>query len=83
MVEVESSKSGDCPADSQATVQLADLQEMHNQFREQIDSGLQEPAEQAGLPTRRHPNVQCGRNRRSCPRCSVATYDTRNCRHES
>jgi hypothetical protein len=31
-VEVESSKSGDCPADSRASVQLADLQEMHNQF---------------------------------------------------
>lgn len=50
-VEVESSKSGDCSADTRATVQLADLQEMHNQFREQIDAGLQKLAEhQAGLP---------------------------------
>ena len=39
-VEVVSSKPGDCAADSAATVQLADLQEMHNQFREQLDSGL-------------------------------------------
>jgi hypothetical protein len=39
-VEVVSSKPGDCAADSGATVQLADLQEMHNQFREQLDSGL-------------------------------------------
>jgi hypothetical protein len=51
-VEVVSSKPGDCAADSGATVQLADLQEMHNQFREQIDSGLKMlAANQAkGLP---------------------------------
>jgi hypothetical protein len=51
-VEVVSSKSGDCPAESAAAVQLADLQEMHNQFREQIDSGLKMlAANQAnGLP---------------------------------
>jgi len=51
-VEVVSSKPGDCAADSVATVQLADLQEMHNQFREQIDSGLKMlAANQAkGLP---------------------------------
>lgn len=41
-VEVVSSKKGDCPADSSAPVQvqLADLQEMHNQFRQHLDSGL-------------------------------------------
>jgi hypothetical protein len=39
-VEVIKSKSGACPADTAATVQLADLQEMSNQFREQLDSGL-------------------------------------------
>jgi len=39
-VEVVSSKPGDCAADSRAAVQLADLQEMHNQFREQLDAGL-------------------------------------------
>ena len=52
-VEVESSKPGDCARDSNATVQLADLQEMHNQFREQIDSGLKTLAENQakGLPT--------------------------------
>ena len=51
-VEVESSKSGDCPAKSMAAVQLADLQEMHNQFREQLDSGLKMLAENQakGLP---------------------------------
>jgi hypothetical protein len=51
-VEVVSSKPGDCAADSGANIQLADLQEMHNQFREQIDSGLKMlAASQAkGLP---------------------------------
>jgi hypothetical protein len=51
-VEVESSKPGDCPRDSATAVQLADLQEMHNKFREQIDSGLKMLAENRakGLP---------------------------------
>jgi len=51
-VEVESSKPGECPRDSATAVQLADLQEMHNQFREQIDSGLKMLAENQakGLP---------------------------------
>ena len=39
-VEVIKSKPGSCPVDSAAKVQFADLQEMSNQFREQIDSGL-------------------------------------------
>lgn len=42
---VESSKPGDCPADSSITIELAALQEMHNQLREQIDSGLKMLAE--------------------------------------
>jgi len=45
VVEVVSSKSGDCAAESGGTVQLADLQEMHNQFREQLDAGLKKLAE--------------------------------------
>jgi hypothetical protein len=53
VVEVVSSKSGDCAAESGGTVQLADLQEMHNQFREQLDAGLKKLAENQakGLPT--------------------------------
>jgi len=39
-VAVVRSKRGDCPADSAANIQIADLQEMSNQFREQLDSGL-------------------------------------------
>jgi hypothetical protein len=51
-VEVVSSKPEDCGADSAATVKLADLQEMHNQFREQLDSGLKMMADNQakGLP---------------------------------
>jgi len=51
-VDVVSSKPGDCAPDSSAAVQLADLQEMHNQFREQLDSGLRMLADNQakGLP---------------------------------
>jgi hypothetical protein len=51
--EVVSSKAGDCAADSTATIQLADLQDMHNQFREQLDSGLKMIADNQaqGLPS--------------------------------
>lgn len=53
-LEVISSKKGDCASDSAAPVQvqLADLQEMHNQLRQQIDSGLKTLADNKakGLP---------------------------------
>jgi hypothetical protein len=50
MVEVSvlSSKAGDCPANVNAPVELAALQEMQNQFREQIDAGLKTLAENGG-----------------------------------
>jgi hypothetical protein len=51
VVEVISSKPGDCAADSGATVQVADLQEMHNQFREQLDSGLKMLADTKRFPS--------------------------------
>jgi hypothetical protein len=52
-VEVVSSKSGDCAAESASTVQLAQLEDMHNQLREQLDSGLNLLAKNQakGLPT--------------------------------
>jgi hypothetical protein len=51
-VDVVSSKPGDCAADSATAVELGQLQEMHNQFQEQIDSGLKMLAENQarGLP---------------------------------
>jgi hypothetical protein len=50
--EVIASKPGNCAADSGIGVQIADLQEMQNQFREQIDAGMQRMAQNqaAGLP---------------------------------
>ncbi len=50
--EVVASKPGDCAVDSAIDVAVADLQEMQNQFREQIDSGLKLMAENQaqGLP---------------------------------
>lgn len=39
-VNVVSSKAGDCAAESATAVDLAQLQEMHNQFQETLDSGL-------------------------------------------
>jgi hypothetical protein len=47
-VKVIGSKPGDCPVDSATAVSLAALQEMHNQFRHDIDSGLAELSRQQG-----------------------------------
>jgi len=35
-----SSKPGDCPVNSGTLMEIATLEEMHNQFREQLSSGL-------------------------------------------
>ncbi len=53
-VNVLASKAGDCPANSATEIDVSVLQEMHNQFREQIDAGLQTLATnqgQNGLPS--------------------------------
>ena len=53
-VNVLTSKAGDCPANSATEIDVNVLQEMHNQFREQIDAGLQTMATnqgQNGLPS--------------------------------
>lgn len=50
---VLSSQKADCAAGSTVAVSVEDLQEMHNHFHEQIDSGLKQLAEnqgQGGLP---------------------------------
>jgi len=47
-VEVKSSKKDDCKVGSKPRVQVSDLQEMYNQFREQIDAGLKSLAEKQG-----------------------------------
>ncbi len=47
-VNVVSSKAGDCPANTSTQIDLAVLQEMHNQFQEQIDAGLSTLASSEG-----------------------------------
>jgi len=45
---VQSSKKADCAAGQTVEIAVQDLQEMHNQFREQLDSGLQTLAAKGG-----------------------------------
>jgi len=45
---VQSSKKADCAAGQTVSIGVQDLQEMHNQFRQQLDSGLQTLAANAG-----------------------------------
>jgi hypothetical protein len=47
-VNVVSSKQGDCPANTNSSVEVTDLQEMHNQFREKLDTGLKTLADNSG-----------------------------------
>jgi hypothetical protein len=47
-VLVTSSKRADCPMGQKVTVAVQDLQEMHNHFREQIDSGMKTLADNQG-----------------------------------
>jgi hypothetical protein len=47
-VSVLSSKPGDCPVNSTTEIEVATLQEMHNQFREHIDAGMKQLAENQG-----------------------------------
>jgi hypothetical protein len=47
-VRVRAGKKSDCKVDSNPQVDLNDLQEMHNHFREQVDAGLQNLAKNAG-----------------------------------
>jgi hypothetical protein len=51
-IQVVSAKSGDCAPHAVSTVDIGTLQEMQNQFREQIDSGLEMAAnnQARGLP---------------------------------
>jgi hypothetical protein len=47
-VKVASSKKGNCPVNTNSAVAVTDLQEMHNHFREKLDSGLKSLAENQG-----------------------------------
>jgi hypothetical protein len=53
-VNVVSSQKTDCAGGSTPRIQVADLQDMHNQFQEQLDTGLQSLAQNQGkdgIPT--------------------------------
>jgi len=41
-ISVENSKQGDCPVDFSTALDVSALQDMHNQFREQISTGLEQ-----------------------------------------
>jgi hypothetical protein len=47
-VRVRAGKTADCKVGSTPQVDLNDLQEMHNHFREQVDAGLENLAKNAG-----------------------------------
>jgi hypothetical protein len=47
-VSVLSSKPGDCPSNSSAALEVADLQEMNNQFQAQLGTGLKQLADNNG-----------------------------------
>jgi hypothetical protein len=47
-VSVVSSKKGDCAVGTGSDVEISDLQEMHNQFREKLDTGLKTLADNSG-----------------------------------
>ncbi len=57
---VVSTHKGDCPAGTTVTLSLDSLQEMHNNFRAQLDSGLQALRDQqgkGGLPAAPYPAI--------------------------
>ncbi|MGO8732764.1 MAG: hypothetical protein ACLQVM_08215 [Terriglobia bacterium] len=45
---IQSSKKGDCATGQTVAIGVQDLQEMHNQFQEQLDSGLKTLADKGG-----------------------------------
>jgi len=45
---IQSSKQGDCAAGQTVAITVQDLQEMHNQFRQQLDAGLKTLADKGG-----------------------------------
>ena len=75
-ITVLTSKTGDCPANQTAAIDVALLQEMHNQLREQIDAGLQHLADhqgQDGLPMGPAPNPRPSPEAQAAPDPNAAT----------
>jgi len=60
-INVINSKAGDCPVDTASSLDVATLQDMHNQFQEQIANGMNQLASnpgQGGLPAAPAANPQ-------------------------
>jgi len=74
-VKVLASKKNDCAAGKKVAVSLDDLQEMHNHFREQITSGMQELSKKqgtGGLPKAPDTGTQDGEVPAPAPDSSAA-----------
>ncbi len=54
---VSASKKGDCGAGKQVAVSVEDLQDMHNRFQEQLDSGMKELVEKQGKSLPKAPDT--------------------------
>lgn len=73
-VSVLNSKTGDCKVNSSARIEVAALQEMHNQFREHIASGLTLLADnqgKAGLPASPAPGSRAAKEGQAAPDLNV------------
>jgi hypothetical protein len=73
-VSVLNSKAGDCPVNSSARMEVAALQEMHNQFREHIASGLTALADnqgKSGLPAGPAPGSRPAKEGQAAPDLNV------------
>jgi len=73
-VNVVSSQKNSCGVDSSPRVQVVDLQEMHNHFREQLDSGLKTLADNQGkngIPTGPAAGSRSNREGSAAPDLSV------------
>ena len=71
---VVSSRKGDCPVGVHVTVALQDLEEMQNNFRAQLDSGLQTLHSQQGQGRIAHSALLCHRSTAEAGRRASGRY---------
>jgi hypothetical protein len=69
-VKVVGSKKEDCPAGSDTRIQLEDLNDMYNHFREQFDAGMKELSEKQGkngIPASPNPGMKSNPEGQAAP----------------